>query len=163
MIKNEKRPFVGPIKQIVLPLHLQFLLPVRNFAGNFHALVLCLFIQAVSHKTGHAPTNRFVNRAFKRNVRLLIFPFLSHIYIMTHVVVHPSVRTYVNLHMFRFTAYSSHPIDPNLGRMILDVSSLNRFKLDFSISPRKRWGGAPLEIFKLFHSLQFLRDGAETW
>ena len=65
MIKKQKRPFLGPIKHIILSLHWQFLSPVRDFAGNFHALVLCLFIQAVSHKLGHAPTTRVIRPAFK--------------------------------------------------------------------------------------------------
>ena len=58
----------------------------------------------------------------------------------------------------RFTVYSSDPIELKLGRMILDINPLDRFASDCSIFLGGAVGGAPLEIFKSIHSLQFLSD-----
>ena len=63
--QKRKKLFVGSIKHITLSLHLLFISPVRDYAGNFYALVLCLFIPAVSHKVGHSSTTRIVGPAFK--------------------------------------------------------------------------------------------------
>ena len=60
-------------------------------------------------------------------------------------------------HSIRFTAYSSHPIELKLGRMI-HVDPHKHSEPDFSIS----FHGAPwvraLVIFKSIHSHQFFRD-----
>ena len=55
----------------------------------------------------------------------------------------------------RFTACSSYPIELKLGRMVLDISPLDRSASDCSISPRGAVGGAHFEIFKPIHSLKF--------
>ena len=60
----------------------------------------------------------------------------------------------------RFTAYSIHPIELELDRMIRDISPEAEF---FDFIPRGRCGGAPLAIHKSVHGLQFLCDSAETW
>ena len=55
----------------------------------------------------------------------------------------------------RFTAYSSYPIELKLCRMMLVISLHNRSPSDFSISPRGRCGGAPLEILNRFTAYKF--------
>ena len=56
-------------------------------------------------------------------------------------------------HIFKypnqFTAYNFYPIELKFGRMILDISRLDRSEPDFRFPSRGRCGGAPLEIFKL--------------
>ena len=99
------------------------------------------------------------------------FDFLSH----------GALKVRFLKYLNRSTAYSTHPIELKLDRMILDVSSLNPFKLDFSISfqgaqwerascrrifqffPQEVLWGTSLQIFRLIYTLQFLRDWAETW
>ena len=58
----------------------------------------------------------------------------------------------------RSTAYSSHPIELKLVRVILGISPLDRFASDCSIFPRGAMGGAPVEIFKSNHGMQFVSD-----
>ena len=46
---------------------------------------------------------------------------------------------------------------------MLDISPLNRSEPDFSIPSRGRFRGAPLEIFKSIHSLEYSSFWTENW
>ena len=63
----------------------------------------------------------------------------------------------------RFKAYRSYAIELKLGRMIQVISPQTRSESDFPVSPGGRCWGAPFEIFKSIHSLQYLSDCDETW
>ena len=72
MIKNEKRAFVGPIKHSILPLHLQFLPSVRDFAGNCHRLVLCfLYKPSVTKQVTPQPPGSWIRvlSVFKEQIQ----------------------------------------------------------------------------------------------
>ena len=56
----------------------------------------------------------------------------------------------------RFTAYSTDAIEMKLDRMILGISPHNRSESDFPVPPRGRCWGAPFQIFKSIHKLQYL-------
>ena len=55
------------------------------------------------------------------------------------------------------------PTKLKLCRIILDVGAHSRSVPDIAISSQGRCKGAPLEIFKSIHTLQFLSDWTETW
>ena len=58
----------------------------------------------------------------------------------------------------QFTAYNFYPIELKFGRMILDISPLDRSEAEFAFS---FLGARLLEIFESIHRLQYSSDRAE--